>query len=200
MEDVNAQEELQKDYYDFMYDGSHYYRAFYNGKTIDKDCICGHVYADPGTRFIPVPWTLADNTKTYFVVPDDDRYRSQDYSKESTKQCPDYSICMVDSEDFYTYFVPGDCVDSKDNSNWQEKWEDIQYIIDNISSEYKDYLFDCFDEVYLKDYKVDHFTNISMHDDGSYDMSINRHNLWFANNEDVLYFKRVIDNFLSLVD
>lgn len=201
---------LNQDYYNFVYKGVRYYRVFYNFAYMDKDCICGHVKADIGTRFIAMDYKYKDQSKGKVIVPDDDNLKSLDKNGN-----PVNSICLVDSETFFQYFVPGKyqkIVLGKDDNKYIDDWkyriDSINYIYDHIFEQvkienphggivyhalYKKDILNKLDNIACNDDRIDHIIDRRNTVDDDYDISINRHNLYFLNsNEDYDYIKGVV--------
>lgn len=201
---------INQDYYDFVYEGVRYYRAFYNFAFIDKDCICGHVKADIGTRFIVIDYNYRNGSKGKIIVPDDDNLKSLDKNGN-----PANSICLVDSETFFQYFIPGKyqkTILGKDGNTYIDDWKyrigSINYIYDHIFEQveiknphggivyralYKKDILNKLDDIAHNDSRIDHIINRGNTFDDNYDIFINRHNLYFLNrNEDYDYIKDVV--------
>lgn len=197
--DKKVIEKINKDYYDFTFGGVRYYRAFYNIDYLSRDFICGHIQADPGTRFIAMDFTYSDDSKGKALVPDDDKYKQIN----SATGNPINTLCLIDSETFFSYFIPGKYEkvifgsSDKDyiDEDYKYQWNCIDDILSTILSnqKYKKAILYKLDDLAREDKRIKHILNISSMNDVSYDITINRHNLYFLNhNEEYDYIKNIV--------
>lgn len=184
---INFDKEIKNDYYDFICNGSRYYRVFYNGMIIDKDFMCGHVFADIGTRFVPCDFTYTNGEKSKILVPDKEDYL-KDVEDGSNKN-PKYGTCLVDSEFFYTYFAPGDCIDGIDDARWHSRYNNLRRIMNLIESKHKSYILDKLESIEFGR----RFIMRALETEDDYERFINRHNLWFAEDYEIIHVKDIVE-------
>lgn len=218
---MNKLNYLKEDYFDFVKKGKRYYRVFYNIKDLDKKFICGQVIADKGTRFIAVDFYYSDGTKTKAIVPDDANYKSAflclvDSETFYDNFVPYRYIEDDDKNDLWVkkwenivyiknhiyFFIEGyiptaeeqlkinNCTDPHDEeccniiSKYEiKRKEKMFYMLENLSNIAKN------DKI-VNDIITETCFNDNSDDN---DIIINRHNLYFLDDNDINHLKDIVD-------